>query len=438
MKKFLHIIAYLASIIAVIFFASSLITFADWSAPIANPPTCATGNPGCDPPLNTNLAGQIKSGGLTVANNSGVVNGLVVRYGNVGIGNFDLITTFPQAKLDVTVAGVGPQIAAYFNNSDTGVASSQSRIVFGERGSGASTLWYQGISGAYNSALPYMGFSVNNVANTWSEKMRITYSGNVGIGDASPLALLTVGSGDLFQVDSSGNVSLSGGGTLTIGSRASDPTGAPGRTYYNTTSQKLRCYEISWVDCIGASGGGTLTGGGTTNTIPLWTGISSLGNSVITQSGSNISIAGSMDVSNNITAIGAVNVGSNVWVTQNAIITGYVTAQAGYVQPGIGGERLKTIRGSITCGRPDLSPLCIKGTGYTLTRLNPGQWRINYSTCFADIPSVTGSIVTGLNARIFRIRDLTYTNCYTEVLLEDSAGANFDASFQFIATGPVL
>ncbi|MFZ5390893.1 MAG: beta strand repeat-containing protein, partial [Patescibacteria group bacterium] len=39
-----------------------------------------------------------------------------------------------------------------------------------------------------------------------TERMRITAAGNVGIGDTSPASLFTVGNGDLFQVDSSGNL----------------------------------------------------------------------------------------------------------------------------------------------------------------------------------------------------------------------------------------
>lgn len=40
---------------------------------------------------------------------------------------------------------------------------------------------------------------------TNTEKMRITSAGNVGIGDASPASLLTVGNGDLFQIQSTGH-----------------------------------------------------------------------------------------------------------------------------------------------------------------------------------------------------------------------------------------
>ncbi|MEC4005325.1 tail fiber domain-containing protein [Flavobacterium sp. SUN052] len=40
---------------------------------------------------------------------------------------------------------------------------------------------------------------------TNSEKMRITSAGNVGVGDASPASLFTVGNGDLFQIQSTGH-----------------------------------------------------------------------------------------------------------------------------------------------------------------------------------------------------------------------------------------
>lgn len=39
-----------------------------------------------------------------------------------------------------------------------------------------------------------------------TERMRTLSTGNVGIGDASPASMFTVGSGDLFQVDNTGNI----------------------------------------------------------------------------------------------------------------------------------------------------------------------------------------------------------------------------------------
>ncbi|MEZ6330625.1 MAG: hypothetical protein R3B12_01270 [Candidatus Saccharimonadales bacterium] len=39
-----------------------------------------------------------------------------------------------------------------------------------------------------------------------NERMRVHSNGYIGIGDSTPAALLTVGNGDLFQVDTSGHL----------------------------------------------------------------------------------------------------------------------------------------------------------------------------------------------------------------------------------------
>jgi hypothetical protein len=43
------------------------IALAAWSAPLNGPPTCASGNPGCDAPVNVGATAQTKSGSLTVS-----------------------------------------------------------------------------------------------------------------------------------------------------------------------------------------------------------------------------------------------------------------------------------------------------------------------------------------------------------------------------------
>lgn len=70
----------------------SLVTMvsADWSAPASLPP-----NGNTDIPLNTGSAGQIKTGGLTVASGS-VTYGFLVPNGKVGIGTLN-----PVSKLSV-------------------------------------------------------------------------------------------------------------------------------------------------------------------------------------------------------------------------------------------------------------------------------------------------------------------------------------------------
>ena len=36
-----------------------------WTGPLASPPTCVTGNPGCDAPINVSATAQTKTGDLT-------------------------------------------------------------------------------------------------------------------------------------------------------------------------------------------------------------------------------------------------------------------------------------------------------------------------------------------------------------------------------------
>lgn len=62
-----------------------------WTEPTLSPPQ---GNVPAS--LNTSLNAQAKEGALVVGNNSSVTTGLIVRYGNVGIG-----TTAPATKLEV-------------------------------------------------------------------------------------------------------------------------------------------------------------------------------------------------------------------------------------------------------------------------------------------------------------------------------------------------
>jgi hypothetical protein len=74
-----------------------------WSNPPAGtPPTCPTGQPGCDAPLNVSGTFQSKDGNLMVNAAGSYATGFSVPYGNVGIG-----TASPGQKLTVTGGAIG-------------------------------------------------------------------------------------------------------------------------------------------------------------------------------------------------------------------------------------------------------------------------------------------------------------------------------------------
>jgi hypothetical protein len=130
--------------VLVLLFAAGFYVYAAWQEPTAAPPG---GN--VPAPLNVGVTSQIKSG-------------------NIGIGTATL-----NAKLGVGGSGSsGDTIAAYANSANSALYAEQA---------GA------GYAGYFQGKTVFM-------------------SGNVGIGDSSPASLLTIGSGDLFQVNSSGNI----------------------------------------------------------------------------------------------------------------------------------------------------------------------------------------------------------------------------------------
>ena len=169
--------------------------------------TSITGNLLID---NTNTTGstQVQLGTDTAAtdfqvlNDTGTILFEVDGSGSVEAGSISIDTR--------TIADTGDQTSIVFDDDQTEGVNMLTL-------SAVSSLNLM-IDSNNNSSGFFRVFEGSSDTDTATELFRVQENGRVGIGDNSPAALLTVGSGDLFQVDSSGNVTLNADSTaLTLG-----------------------------------------------------------------------------------------------------------------------------------------------------------------------------------------------------------------------------
>ena len=125
----------------------------------------------------------------------------------------------------------------------TSSAASQSEDIINIRGAAGNAGYYTGIKiwnnegttgVALRNVVGASGFNrfglyvKDNAGNAETERLSILSTGNVGIGDTSPLSLFTVGSGDKFQVDALGN---------------STSTNATSTNFFATTASSTNLYS---------------------------------------------------------------------------------------------------------------------------------------------------------------------------------------------------
>jgi hypothetical protein len=206
----------------------------------------------------------------------------ILSGGNIGIG-----TSTPNS--DVHIRKVGTTTLMIQSNDVAASGTQISRINFADGIIPANPTPQASIV-AIRDAAPFGQTDLPTALTFWTvadntstvlERVRISNIGNVGIGSSAPSSLLSIGATNQFQVSTTGDIVVIKGLNYTwpttqgAGSLVNDGTGT-----------------LTW-----ANGGGSLSGTGTVNYLPIWTGAGTLGTSAIQQefatTTSNVGIGGS-------------------------------------------------------------------------------------------------------------------------------------------------
>lgn len=140
----------------------------------------------------------------------------------------------PTVPLEVKTASTNALVNTInlYNASDGASAGTAMNFYSGSTKGVVSSIKAGYASGAY------MAFFTGN-----SERVRINPSGYLGVGDSTPLSLLTVGDGDKFQVASTGSITITGFAKLIP---QADPPGTPAAgMIYSDTDGHIYHYDGS-------------------------------------------------------------------------------------------------------------------------------------------------------------------------------------------------
>ena len=107
----------------------------------------------------------------------------------------------------------------------------------------------------------------------------------------------------------------------------------------------------------------------------------------------------------------------------------FVYSAGGYVQPGTGGERLKTIRGTV-----EANGAISSGSGFTVTKGETGIYTINFTTAFSGTPSTAVDLwdSNGTACTPF----VSSSAASAGVLVRTTANVAVNSKFEFTAIGP--
>lgn len=147
-----------------------------WTGPTGAPPTNNIAKP-----LNESISAQSKLGSLVLAANSAVTTGLIVKYGNVGIG-----TDSPDAANKLEVNGV-VSASAYYYTSDIRLKNNISPI----QNSLSKILKLEGIKYNLNNVEgEKLGFSAQELQKVFPELVKVGDNGYLSIDGTGLIAPL--------------------------------------------------------------------------------------------------------------------------------------------------------------------------------------------------------------------------------------------------------
>ena len=151
-------------------------------------------------------------------------------------------------------------------------------------------------------------FAVDNSGNTTinagSVTNGFTIGGALGVNTITPSGTLTVGAtGQAFTLQGNGGsvIAATGGGALTkvgfaIGSGGTAPNGNVTYQFLNDNTVAAGTYTVCTTSGNCAGVGGSITGSGTAGNLAKFTGTGAIGNSILTDNGTTVTIAGNLAV----------------------------------------------------------------------------------------------------------------------------------------------
>jgi hypothetical protein len=255
----------------------------------------------------TNIRANDGTASASIANSTGVMTVSAAPVLSALTASQAVFTDGSKGLVSNAITGTGDVVMSA-SPTLTGTISAAALSMSGTLTLGADVALSRGAANRLDLAT---GDSLNVVSGTYQiAGTNVLSSTTLGTG-VTASSLTSVGT--LTSLDVSGNATL--GGTLTIG----------GETYTFPASQMVDGYlktdgsgNLSWASA-GGGGGGGIGGSGSTGKIAKFTSSTDIGNSIITETGAQLDVAGNMDLDatytykiNNTNVLTATALGSGV------------------------------------------------------------------------------------------------------------------------------